>query len=908
MTAERHLIIQDLTLRPSGEWKPETRGWTVVRVAEGVGYCLQGSVARELNVGDTVITGPVTAAVIRASQLGILKLEYFVVLPQYLNGLLTVAECRQLEDVSQQTVPRLLHFKAAENSSQKFMRLAGQAQRDNLSTRSALLQLWASSIASLLPAPSAVAVGGELRQRFREFVGRMAEAELAAHSLTELAAELHCSERHFSRLFREEFKISLRARQVELRLQRARQLLTASSAKIINIAHESGFRHLGLFNAMFKRRFGLTPSAWRLQNVSENDPRKSAGGRVTLPLILYLFQLFLAPVSYAQTTNAANTNAAPRGFSVKKYLVTGNSILPPEKIGSILTNTPTAFGTNVTFNDIRTALGDLQMAYRERGFVTVSVGLPPQKLTNEVVKIKVTEGRLAAINVKGNNHYSTENVLSALPSLHTNMLLNSHVFQRELDLANQNRDRQVYPVIGPGLEPGTSELTLKVKDRFPLHARVEINNQATPKTPDSRVAFSSQYGNLWNLEHQVGVQYTFTPLNFSTTKNFYFSQIDSPAIVNYSAYYRMPLGRPVSIQDRIDASKGQFGYNEVTRQFQMPPPSGRPELTVYTSRSRNDTDVQLGEAKTVVSSPPSLSIISQDAGQNLTLNEGIGAKLALPLPAVGRLTSTLLLGLDFKRYQAVSFNTNNFYYESSYVNGSGQTVTNKSTVSSPQPARYTAADYFPVNLGLNGSVPDSWGQTFFNVQANFNLGVLTSSARSGTNVIADQSFSQLAYTTNAQNNYLTLQGGVSREQRLYKDWTMLLRADGQWANGPLFSNEQYGMGGVAGVRGYTDGAAYGDTGWRVAIEPRTPLVNVGMVDGNVPMWMRASVFMDYGEIYTLQKITGVPDAGSYWGCGCSLTANIGSSFDARLTVAWPLTGHEGVADGMHFYFGAGAQF
>ena len=49
--------------------------------------------------------------------------------------------------------------------------------------------------------------------------------------------------------------------------------------------------------------------------------------------------------------------------------------------------------------------------------------------------------------------------------------INSHVFQRELDLANANRDRQVYPVIGPGLEPGTSELTLKVKDRFPLHAR-----------------------------------------------------------------------------------------------------------------------------------------------------------------------------------------------------------------------------------------------------------------------------------------------------------------------------------------------------------------------------------------------------------------------------------------------------
>ena len=79
-------------------------------------------------------------------------------------------------------------------------------------------------------------------------------------SLTELAGQLHCSERHFSRLFREEFNISLRARQTELRLQRARQLLTESDAKIINVAYESGYRHLGLFNALFKRRFGVTPS------------------------------------------------------------------------------------------------------------------------------------------------------------------------------------------------------------------------------------------------------------------------------------------------------------------------------------------------------------------------------------------------------------------------------------------------------------------------------------------------------------------------------------------------------------------------------------------------------------------------------------------------------------------------
>ncbi|MSU61910.1 MAG: helix-turn-helix domain-containing protein [Pedosphaera sp.] len=50
---------------------------------------------------------------------------------------------------------------------------------------------------------------------------------------------------------------------MELRLQKAGQLLRESDAKIDHVAMESGFRHLGLFNAMFKKRFGTTPTEWR---------------------------------------------------------------------------------------------------------------------------------------------------------------------------------------------------------------------------------------------------------------------------------------------------------------------------------------------------------------------------------------------------------------------------------------------------------------------------------------------------------------------------------------------------------------------------------------------------------------------------------------------------------------------
>ena len=119
MTVERHLILQELNLRPSGEWTPGG-GWAVVRVADGAGYCLHGGTARELNAGDMVVAGSHAAAVFRASQLGVLKLEYFLILPQYLNGLLTVTEWQQLEDVSSHAATRLLYYAANDPMAQTF--------------------------------------------------------------------------------------------------------------------------------------------------------------------------------------------------------------------------------------------------------------------------------------------------------------------------------------------------------------------------------------------------------------------------------------------------------------------------------------------------------------------------------------------------------------------------------------------------------------------------------------------------------------------------------------------------------------------------------------------------------------------------------------------------------------------
>src|SRR5271155_4625843 len=98
MTVERHLILQELTLQPSVERLPCFKGWLMARVAEGFGYWLQhGTSARQLTVGDGFIVAGNANGLVRASQLGTLKLQFFTVQPQYLAGVFTVAEWHQFE-------------------------------------------------------------------------------------------------------------------------------------------------------------------------------------------------------------------------------------------------------------------------------------------------------------------------------------------------------------------------------------------------------------------------------------------------------------------------------------------------------------------------------------------------------------------------------------------------------------------------------------------------------------------------------------------------------------------------------------------------------------------------------------------------------------------------------------------
>ena len=97
-----------------------------------------------------------------------------------------------------------------------------------------------------------------------EVIERLLASEVINLSVDQMAEKFSCSRRHLNRLFHLHFGVSVASLKMEMRLLKAISLLRDPDVKIIDVAEQCGFNHLGLFNTCFKRRFGLSPGRWRL--------------------------------------------------------------------------------------------------------------------------------------------------------------------------------------------------------------------------------------------------------------------------------------------------------------------------------------------------------------------------------------------------------------------------------------------------------------------------------------------------------------------------------------------------------------------------------------------------------------------------------------------------------------------
>jgi len=129
-------------------------------------------------------------------------------------------------------------------------------------------QLNAASVHAILAAVLAAVRrqrhGGHSEEIVRRAKALLEEKVEGVVSLARLAASLHVSPEHFRRLFRTHTGMSPYQYYLQLKIHRARQLLSATPLTVKQIAHTLGFESPFHFSKAFKQRTGLSPSQWRL--------------------------------------------------------------------------------------------------------------------------------------------------------------------------------------------------------------------------------------------------------------------------------------------------------------------------------------------------------------------------------------------------------------------------------------------------------------------------------------------------------------------------------------------------------------------------------------------------------------------------------------------------------------------
>jgi hypothetical protein len=356
------------------------------------------------------------------------------------------------------------------------------------------------------------------------------------------------------------------------------------------------------------------------------------------------------------------------------------------------------------------------------------------------------------------------------------------------------------------------------------------------------------------------------------------------------------------MREDLEQQPATFGFDEVSHKFNLPPPSGHPDLTFYASRSVSGTPVRYGPLSVIFTNTLA-NIGSQSGQQSFTFNNNLGAKFSVPLDGFAGIRSALSFGADFKSYEAPTFSTNLTYFSLYALDtfGNPVLVTNQ-TIRLPSNSR-TELQYIPLSFGWSATRPDKWGGFAFSYSQSVFLSTLAS---------ARTNFQVVAGAPGAGRDYTTINAGLARDQKLFGEWSALFNVNGQWASAPLISNEQLALGGAGGVRGYQQGEIYGDTGWRASFDLRAPSIIAGhfpTATGDVPAELRASWFMDYGQTYLIDRPTTANLAYTQWGTGVSFFLTVGEHVDARLTLAWALNDTPSTAAGTaQAYFSVGAQF
>ena len=142
----------------------------------------------------------------------------------------------------------------------------------------------------------------------------------------------------------------------------------------------------------------------------------------------------------------------------------------------------------------------------------------------------------------------------------------------------------------------------------------------------------------------------------------------------------------------------------------------------------------------------------------------------------------------------------------------------------------------------------------------------------------------------AKPNFAIVSGSLTRQQPLPYGFELVGAMNGQVADSPLISNEQFSMGGFKSVRGYLESQQFVDDGVRGSLELRTP--NLGDWLPEMALWnplndFRIHLFVEGATGRVLEPLPLQDESFSLWSAGLGFRVLAFRDFEAEFDWALP---------------------
>lgn len=507
-------------------------------------------------------------------------------------------------------------------------------------------------------------------------------------------------------------------------------------------------------------------------------------------------------------------DVAGSGVSGVTGIVNDGIILPP-RVAKVF---EAYLGKPMSLASLNQMVREAIVAYRKSDLPVVDVLVPEQEVTSGTLQLVVIEGRLGDIVVE-NNLYTSTSYLQSQISLQRGEVLRESQLMEDLMWMNKNPFRRVDLIYSPGQEYGTTDIILRTEDVNPLNLYIGYEDSGTSLLGQDRLVTGLNWGG---------------PLFFGPED-----------ILSYQ--YSTGFDTDAELEGHTGAWTSYLPW--------------RHYITLLGATVTSD-------ARIIVDGEPI------DTGG---INRQMGARYAIPLPAISTFNHELELGFDVK-----SSNSDLFFNRLAVFD--------------------TTTEIIQFTAGYNVVQRDRNGMTRIDNEIVWAPGNMTS----GND---DETFQTQRALASAE--YVYARSRLERTLDLPGSWQVLARVEGQLSNANLLASETLGAGGYDTVRGFEQRIVRGDNGIVASLELRTPPVSFGQWAGfyNLRDAMVGLVFLDYAYLKNTDLLPDESSHISLSSIGLGIRYQAGENLTVRLDYGWQIdeSGFDDGEDG-RVHIGARASF